>query len=384
MPTNNDDLIYSTSVNDRIQGLTGADTFYWTPSGRDTFIGGDQGERYDPNPYLDRSGGDQLHIQGNAGVNVRFATTEDGLAKVGGHSLKFEGIERFYGTSGNDTIRAAGSILKEAHSGTPVHGVTIYAGAGQDIITGTATDDVLDGGAGNDSIWGGAGNDFIQSSTGHDLIYGGAGDENIRWGLGDDVAPGNDTIYGGGGHDLINIWSVEPDHTGAYVEYITSSKGRAYTDMGDVHSVLHFQGMEQGWTHQGRDTVTGANASVGVNATGIQFNTRWDNDLLIGTNGRDTLEGGEDRDTIEGGRGNDLISANGDFNSWQAQGDGDVDTLVFHAGFGHDTVLAFDEGVDILQFDRGMSYSVSEVARGTLLTFNTGDTILLSNVFDFN
>ncbi|WP_062560401.1 calcium-binding protein [Paracoccus aminovorans] len=384
MPTNNDDLIYSTSVNDRIQGLTGADTFYWTPSGQDTFIGGDQGERYDPNPYLDRTGGDQLHIQGNAGVNVRFATTEDGLAKVGGHSLKFEGIERFYGTSGNDTIRAAGSILKEAHSGTPVHGVTIYAGAGHDIITGTATDDVLDGGAGNDSIWGGAGNDFIQSSTGHDLIYGGLGDENIRWGLGDDVAPGNDTIYGGAGHDLINIWSVEPDHTGAYVEYITSSKGRAYTDMGDVHNVLHFQSMEQGWTHQGRDTVTGANASVGVNATGIQFNTRWDNDLLIGTNGRDTLEGGEDRDTIEGGRGNDLISANGDFTSWQAPGDGDVDTLVFHAGFGHDTVLAFDEGVDILQFDRGMSYSVSEVARGTLLTFDTGDTILLSNVFDFN
>ncbi|WP_018000274.1 hypothetical protein [Paracoccus sp. N5] len=384
MPTNNDDLIYSTSVNDRIQGLTGADTFYWTPSGQDTFIGGDQGERYDANPYLDRSGGDQLHIQGSAGANVRFATTEDGLIKVGGHSLKFEGIERFYGTSGNDTIRAAGSSLNEAHSGTPVHGVTIYAGAGHDIITGTATDDVLDGGAGNDSIWGGAGNDFIQSSTGHDLIYGGIGDENIRWGLGDDVAPGNDTIYGGGGHDLINIWAVEPDHTGAYVEYITSSKGRAYTDMGNVHNVLHFQSMEQGWTHQGRDTVTGANASVGVNATGIQFNTRWDNDLLIGTNGRDTLEGGEDRDTIEGGRGNDLISANGDFTSWQAPGDGDVDTLVFHAGFGHDTVLAFDEGLDILQFDRGMSYSVSEVARGTLLTFNTGDTILLSNVFDFN
>lgn len=129
--------------------------------------------------------------------------------------------------------------------------------------------------------------------------------------------------------------------------------------------------------------MTGANASIGVNATGIQFNTRWDNDLLIGSNGRDTLEGGEDRDTIEGGRGDDLISANGDFTNWQAPGDGDVDTLVFHAGFGHDTVLAFDVGLDILQFDRGMTYSVSEVSRGTLLTFNTGDTILLSNVFDF-
>ena len=383
MPTNNDDLIYSTAQNEQIHGLIGADIFYWTPGGQDTYIGGDQGERYDPNPYMDRSGGDQLRVQGSAGVNVRFVTTEDGLAKVGAHSLKFEGIERFYGTSGNDTIRAAGAIVEAAHSGTPEHGVTIYAGAGHDIITGTGIDDVIDGGAGNDSIWGGAGNDFIQSSTGNDLIYGGAGDENIRWGLGDDVAPGNDTVYGGPGHDLINIWAVEPDHTGAYVVYTNATSGRAYTDMGNVHNTLQFRGIEQGWTHQGRDTVTGANASIAVNATGIQFNTRWDNDLLIGSNGRDTLEGGEDRDTIEGGRGNDLISANGDFTSWQAQGDGDVDTLVFHAGFGHDTVLAFDVGLDILQFDRGMNYSVSEVARGTLLTFNTGDTILLSNVFDF-
>lgn len=384
MPTDNDDLIYSTSRNDNVLGLAGADTFYWTPNGTDIFVGGDRGENYDPNPYLDRSGGDRLIIEGNRGVEVRFTSNEEGLVRLDGHSLKFEGVERFHGSDGNDTIRAAGATIEPARAGMPEHGVTIYAGAGHDIITATSQDDIVDGGSGNDSIWAGDGNDFIQSSTGHDLIYGGAGDENIRWGLGDDVAPGNDTVYAGSGHDLINIWAVEPDHTGAYVEYQHATKGRAVTNMGDVRSVLHFNNVEQGWTHQGRDTVTGADASVGVNERGIQFNTRWDDDILIGSRGRDTLEGGEGRDTIEGGDGNDLISANGDFTSWNAVGDGDADTLVFHAGFGHDTVLAFEAGLDILQFDRGMSYTTSDVARGTLLTFNTGDTILLSNVFDYN
>ncbi|CAM2999200.1 Hemolysin-type calcium-binding repeat-containing protein [Paracoccus aminovorans] len=393
MPTNNDDIIYSTSLNDRILGLVGADTFYWTPSGRDTFIGGDQGERYDANPYLDRTGGDQLHIQGNVGAQVRFVTTEDGLVSVGAHTLKFEGIERFYGTSGNDTIRGAGAMVTAEHFGTPTHGLTIYAGAGHDIITGTSMDDILDGGPGNDSIWGGAGNDFIQSSTGNDLIYGGAGDENIRWGLGDAYwhNPGNDTIYGGPGHDLINVWVWEHGDgdgaRGGSVNIASTRADGAFAGTATVGSssgvsTLRFQGIEQGWTHNGNDTVTGANAKVTGNI-GFQWNTRWGDDRLTGSAGNDTLEGGEGRDTIEGGRGNDLISANGEFYNWNTAGDGDVDTLIFHGGFGHDTVLAFDVGLDILQFDRGMSYSVSEVARGTLLTFNTGDTILLSNVFDF-
>ncbi len=397
MPTNNDDLINSTALNDHIQGLVGADTFNWTPGGQDVFIGGDQGERYDPNPYLDRTGGDQLHVMGRIGANVRFVTTEDGLVTVGADSLKFEGIERFHGTSGNDTIRASGAEIAPAHFDTPAHGLTVYAGDGNDHISGSAADDVLDGGAGNDSIWAGEGHDFIQSSTGNDSISGGAGNENIRWGLGDAHwhNPGNDTISGADGHDLINVWVTDGDTSGGHSApggRVTIASTRAdgafagtatvgTSNNGDT-ALLRFQGFEQGWTHEGDDTVSGANAKISGNI-GFQWGTRWGNDMLTGSAGNDTLEGGEGRDTIEGGRGNDLISANGDFYSWSAPADGDVDTLVFHAGFGHDTVLAFDTGLDILQFDRSMSYTAEETGRGTLLTFNTGDTILLANVYDF-
>ncbi len=369
MPTNNDDTIYSTALNDHIQGLAGADTFYWTPSGQDTFTGGDQGERYDPNPYMERTGGDQLHIAGNVGANVRFASTEAGVVTVGSHSLKFEGVERFYGTSGNDTIRGDGARVEAAHFGTPVHGLTIYAGAGNDSIIGSSQDDVLDGGAGNDTIRGGDGHDFIQSSTGNDLIYGGSG------------------------ADLINVWVTEgplwaaDSVVGGNVRITTTRADGAMSGVATVgtndhggKSTLRFQGFEQGWTHEGNDIVTGAAAKVSGNV-GFHWNTRWGNDLITGTAGNDTLEGGEGSDTIEGGAGDDLISANGDFFDTDAPGDGDADTLIFRAGHGHDTVLAFDAGVDVLDLG-GRDYIATDTAAGTMLTAGQ-DTILLAGVHDF-
>lgn len=254
---------------------------------------------------------------------------------------------------------------------------------------------MIDGGAGNDTIRAGAGNDFIQSSTGDDLIYGGAGDENIRWGIGDAHwhDPGNDTIYGGEGHDLINVWVKDGDFNGAdHVAggSVTITATRQWGDFQGVATVgtdenggvatLRFQGFEQGWTHEGDDTVSGANAKVTGNI-GFQWNTRWGDDRLTGSAGNDTLEGGEGRDTIEGGRGDDLISANGEFYNLRTPGDGDADVIVFNRGDGHDTVLGFDVGIDVIETD--MTYQASRVSGGTLLTFESGDSILLSNVFDF-
>ena len=145
-------------------------------------------------------------------------------------------------------------------------------------------------------------------------------------------------------------------------------------------ATLRFQGFEQGWTHEGDDTVSGANAKVTGNI-GFQWNTRWGDDRLTGSAGNDTLEGGEGRDTIEGGRGDDLISANGEFYNLRTPGDGDADVIVFNRGDGHDTVLGFDVGIDVIETD--MTYQASRVSGGTLLTFESGDSILLSNVFDF-
>ncbi|MFT4015039.1 MAG: calcium-binding protein [Paracoccus sp. (in: a-proteobacteria)] len=262
----------------------------------------------------------------------------------------------------------------------PDQGPSFWEGGGNDDIVGSRAGDFIKGGAGNDTIRAGADDDFIQSSTGNDLIYGGAGDDNIRWGQGNfEEVIGNDTIYGGTEHDLINVWVKDG--------YLTNGKGvevkitkvfsdgtmklTAETDIGGAHSTLKTQGFEQGWTHQGMDTVDGSGAQI-VGTAGMLWNTRW---------GDDSLMGGEGRDTITGGKGDDLISANGEYYNLNTVGDGDQNTLIFHAGHGHDTVLGFDVGIDILDLG-ARSYTATETRAGTLLTARQ-DMILLSGIHDF-
>lgn len=371
-------------------GTESRDLFTWRGGAASVWGLGDD---FDPNPYqpydlsMGIATGDMVRIEGD-GAFVRFNGWDSGFARMGGERLDMTGIERVYATAGNDTIRAG-----QATSPDGWQGISIFAGAGNDDINGSRFEDVIDGGSGNDTIRAGAGNDFVNSSTGDDLIYGGAGDENIRWGIGDAHwhDPGNDTIYGGEGRDLINVWVKDGDFNGAdrvAGGHVTITATRQWGDFqgtaevgnGSGVSILRFQGFEQGWTHEGDDTIDGSAARVWGDV-GIHWNTRWGDDLITGTAGNDTLEGGEGSDTIEGGRGDDLISANGDFFDLGAPGDSDADTLVFRAGHGHDTVLAFDAGVDVLDLG-GRDYITTDTAAGTLLTAGQ-DTILLAGVHDF-
>lgn len=392
MPTQSNDVIRMDSAVKTLNANGGDDVIYWRPtSGVFTYAGGDNNERYDSNFYLDKTGGDRLIIEGKVGVNVTFLTTESGKVVASPGTLNFTGMERLQLGDGNDTVDASNAKINAAHGTTPQHGLSIWAGDGNDLIIGSNHGDFIDGGAGNDTIRAGNGSDFIQSSTGNDLINGGGGVDNIRWGRGDFTEViGNDTIDGGAGQDVINVWVKDGYNTnGKGVEVkIQSIKADgsmtlgAETDIGGAHSTLSATGFEIGWTHQGKDTVSGANASLG-GSTGMWWNTRWGDDRLTGTSGNDTLDGGSGRDTITGGRGDDQISCSGDVWDERFSGDGSADTLIFQRGFGHDTVLGFESRLDSLQYDSGMSYSARETGQGTLLTFNTGDTILLSNVFDF-
>lgn len=383
----------ATDIQSLIYGGDGDQNFGWSPTLKNaTYHGGDLGEAYDPNPYMDRTGGDSLFVEYDAGAVVRFTNTENGTVQVGNTRLTFTGMERLHLGDGNDIVSAGNAALAPAHGSTPTHGLTVYAGGGNDRISGTRYDDIIDGGSGNDSIYAGAGNDFIQSSTGNDLIYGGDGDDNIRWGQGNfNEVVGNDTIFGGGGNDLINIWIKDgytENGTGVRVNINKvfedgAMRGTAITDLGGERSTLRFQGFEQGWTHEGKDVVSGAHAII-EGTEGMQFNTRWGDDVLTGTRGDDVLEGGNGRDTITGGAGNDLISANQDYyRGADAQGDGDVDILIFKRGHGQDTVIGFDVGIDILRIENRNTYTATQTEDGTLLTSTHGDSILMAGIDDF-
>ncbi|WP_190941518.1 calcium-binding protein [Paracoccus yeei] len=372
----------------------GNDLITWGPGSGSLYIDG-LGDSFDSNvyqPYQGSTGptnGDMLRIEGAQAAFIRLDGWNQGAATAGDATATFTDVERVFATAGNDTVRAG----QVSASGPDGHGISVFTGAGDDNIVGSRFGDFIDPGAGNDTVWAGDGDDFVNGSRGDDLIYGGAGNDNIRWGQGAEdgnwgdggKAFGDDTVYGGAGADVINIWANNWDVDGANVTVTKvfadgAQKGFATIDWTGALETLEFQGFEQIWTHGGRDTFSAAGAQI-VGDMGVRYNARWGDDRLVGSSGNDTLEGGTGADTITGGAGNDLISANGDFFSMSAPGDGDADTLIFRAGHGHDTVLAFDAGLDVLDLG-GRDYRATDTAGGTLLTAGQ-DSILLAGIHDF-
>ncbi|GGO32910.1 hypothetical protein GCM10010991_21350 [Gemmobacter aquaticus] len=392
MPTfegnDRDNVLRGGEQSDVVWGYGGADTFHWTSGrGNDTYYGGTGGENYNTDPYAPGNpGGDRLYLDGTTGATITFRATDAGTVSIGGNELQFNGFERFFGTGGNDVFLGGGAKHNSTGNGIPHHGLSIFSRAGNDSIVGSRFDDIIDGGSGSDTINAGGGNDFIHSSTGDDLINGGGGNENIRWGSGDkNHNPGNDTISGGSGSDLINIWikrgDILPSNEAQGIDGIRvtinsinasgSMAGGANTTIGGPSS-LRFSNFELGWTHGGNDTLDASDATIAGNRMGVNFNTRWGHDRLIGSNGNDTLVSDDGKDTIEGGRGNDqLWIGNG------TGGDGDRDVIIFNAGDGKDTVYGFDSRDQISGYD-----SAREVSNGTLLNFGNGDTVLLHGYYD--
>lgn len=395
---------------DYVNGGAGADVLIWdqNPASRgytDTYVGGNSAENYDSNVYGDLSGGDRLHLNGAGGFRIAFTTSENGLAlDAWGNRLYFSGIERLQTGSGNDSIDGSTAALNAARgSGSsymPTHGLTVNSGAGNDTIRGTNGSDVIDPGAGNDSVFGGGGNDLLMPSEGNDYGNAGAGDDNVRWGNNGSMGPiydiGRDTLVGGDGHDLLNLWAKGNGENSVGVSVVFTSKSTGHASYSQANGTLVFSEFEQFWTHEGRDTVTAAGASIGSDRQGIYVNTRWGDDQITGSAGNDTIEGGAGADTINGGRGNDFISMYEDI--YAADGasvprDAARDVLVLQDGFGADTIRAFQVGgtnADVLNVSglhdaAGNLVDVGDVrvtsqGSSAVLSFPNGERLVLEGV----
>lgn len=62
--------------------------------------------------------------------------------------------------------------------------VTVFGGAGDDVLMGGIANDRLEGGDGNDSLVGWLGDDRLYGGAGDDLLYGGAGRDSLYGGEG--------------------------------------------------------------------------------------------------------------------------------------------------------------------------------------------------------
>ena len=233
--------------------------------------------------------------------------------------------DAWIGTDGRDGVSGGEADLRFEAKGS---GDVVFAGEGNDTIEGGEGNDWLVGEEGDDSIDGGGGRDRILGGEGNDYIDGGAGNDRIYGGEGDD------TILGGEGNDWIR------------------------GDGGD-------------------DSIDGGagNDSIGGNAGNDTIGGGAGDDYLYGDEGNDVIDGGAGADRIFGGEGDDSLT-----------GGTEVDTFVFEAGHGNDTITDFADGTDLIDLsDLGvMNFAALSIADDTngnaVITTSAGNTITLTGV----
>ena len=258
--------------------------------------------------------------------------------------------------------------------------------------TGSAFDDTLEFGTGDDTIFGLDGNDTLRGSEGADTITGNNGNDTITGGNGGDFLYGNrgiDFINPGAGVDLV-------DGGGSFdrVWYGDSAAGVIV----DLTAGTGFGGNAEGDTIINIERVTGSAFGDIITGNGVTnaIKTGAGDDLVFGLGGRDVIElqdgydeahGGDANDNILGHAGNDKLFGDDGFDKLfggldddELTGGLDADYFVFQTegsiGFGLDTILDFENGIDRL--DMRQVYSVGNSA-------NTADsfsdfTILVSSI----
>ncbi len=246
---------------------------------------------------------------------------------------------------------AASSRNVDLYDGTPDDDV-FGGGAGDDVLRGNAGDDRLSGGSGNDTLyggenWQGPGNDHLSGNAGNDTLHGDLGDDFLRGGL------GNDALDGGAGIDTVDYRDADPDPaTGIAVDadlVTVIVHGGAVANQDHLFSVENIVGSPY------RDLLRGDgndNRLAGLGGDDVLLG-RGGADMLFGGNGDDVLLGGIDGegDRMEGGAGNDtFIVSLREFVSETLE-DGTVVDQFLQLNLGHDRIVDFTRGEDIIELE---------------------------------
>ncbi|MEH2142888.1 MAG: calcium-binding protein [Nostoc sp.] len=323
---NSDDVVNGQGGNDKINGLSGNDLLRGG-AGNDTLVGGAGNDTLvggaGNDTLVGGAGNDTLvdgagnnTLVGDAGddiLNVDLSTGNNLLSGgVGNDRLSVvasTGNNLLNGGDGNDDLFAFGNVMyynpdPDNDNHPSLGNNTLNGGAGDDRLNASHSsgDNLLNGGNGNDylsataqddrnyrptsgnnTLNGGAGDDTLDAylSTGNNLLSGGDGNDSINA-----STTGNDTIDGGTGNDLLSYFNYSANYT----KGITSTFN-ATTNIGSITMGTHrvsYKNIER----------------LGI--SGTQYD-----DLIVGSNGNDTLSegyGSGGNDTINGGIGDDLLS----------------------------------------------------------------------------
>jgi len=240
--------------------------------------------------------------------------------------------------SGNDTLSGGGgNETLNGGSGMDV----LEAGGGNDVLYAGSGSTTLSGGAGNDTLWGGSGADVLQSGGGATVLHASTGDDTLFGG------PGRDTLYGGPGKDHL--------FGGSGNELLLAGSGDNQLVAGSGNDTLYAgAGNDTLWAGAGTDVLYGGPG----------------NTMLVGDAGTATLYGGPGNDTLFGGTGNDVLIA-GKGNSFLQAGSGND---LLQAGPGNCTLIG-GAGNDTLSAGTGNDQLFGGSGNVTLQGGSGNDTL---------
>jgi Ca2+-binding RTX toxin-like protein len=372
--------------NDTLNGNRGNDTLRGG-AGNDTLNGGDNHDVLDGG-----AGADAL----NGGAGFDFASYESATASV---LLNLSNTADNTGDAVGDTYTSIEGVRGSQFADT-IFGTNgtqwLYGNAGDDQLFGYAGHDAFFGGEGADAFHGGDGFDNANysdvatgliidmtnsaNSTGEaagdtfdsiEMISGSqfndtiTGNDDTNWLFGND---GDDMLIGGGGHDaLFGGTGADALIGGEGVDNAQYSQSSSGVTVDLVNSSSN-AGEAAGDTYSSIEMVSGSHF----------------NDNIYGDNNRNFLYANRGNDAIDGRGGNDTISG-GDGNDIMTGGLG-ADTFVWASDdTGIDTILDFENDVDILRLsafgfesEQAVLAAASQVGSSTFVDFGNGNGVTLS------
>ncbi len=323
---------------------------------------------------------------GNVGIMVGTVVENlyagSGNDDITGNSANNE----IYGGAGDDTIRALdGDDIVDGEGGSDI----VYLGDGADRFNGSSDvdGDTVYGGAGSDIMSGGSAMDELRGEDGWDRIYGGDGNDLIVGGQGNDRLYGqddndsiygesdDDIMYGGNGADWMSGGTGDDRVSGdAGDDELYGGDGNDYVYGGTENDTIYGNGStDRLYGQDGNDTIFGgAGRDYIYGGDGADRASGEDgNDIMFGGAGYDRLWGGTGSDSINGEAGVDrLYGQDGDDT---LSGGEDADYL--YGGNDNDTLFG-DSGADILSGDAGVD-QLDGGTEGDRLYGGTGDDTLI-------
>ena len=293
--------------------------------------------------------------------------TTDTTARTASITLVDGNFQSVAGTVNAATMTGALTLDASAEDDSSL---TINAGVGNDIITGTDKTTV------GDTINGGTGTDTIEGSKGGDIITGGAGaDDFVYRAVADSSGSTPDQILDFvSKSDEFNIIADYSSSNAAITVNATvltgvASKSAAQDSLtGQRLEVIYDTGTSQAYINVNNDNlITSLDYTIGINPGAAPKTTVATTDFnftITGTDQADTIVSGAGDDTISGGSGADTINAG-------------AGTNTVNDSAGADQVTGGNSGVDTINVSTGsddVSYGSSTDALSMVTITNVTST----------